>query len=84
MNFPSLEHVYQFQQSMVASQPDLAYEIQNAAHAGKAKSLSKKIPAEPRENWEKLNVGFMKELLHVKANQFPDFRSALLVVCHQL
>ena len=57
---------------------DLADEIRRAPHAGKAKGLSKRIPSEFRDNWEKMNTDKMKELITAKAAQVPEFEYALL------
>ena len=75
--FNSVEHGYQYYQACAAGMHDLADEIKKAPHAGKAKGLSKRIPSEFRENWEKINTDKMKELITAKATQVPEFEQAL-------
>ena len=74
----SVEHGYQYYQATAAGMNDLADEIMRAPHAGKAKGLSKRIPSEFRENWEKTNTNKMRELIAAKLAQVPDFESVLL------
>ena len=58
---------------------DLAVRIKNSEHAGVAKRLSKQIASdEERWEWEKDNVGIMKKLLEVKAQQCLQFHDCLI------
>lgn len=57
---------------------ELANDIINAEHAGKAKGLSKSIPTEFRQEWERKNTTVMQELINIKSEQVPEFRDALL------
>ena len=78
ITFPSVEHGYQWYQAKDANLEDLAEQIKNAPHAGKAKKLSKSIPREFRDNWEKINIEKMKTLLKAKVAQVPAFEAALI------
>ena len=78
MSFLSVEHGYQWYQAKDAKLEDLAEQIINAPHAGIAKKLSKTIPLEFRENWEKINIEKMRTLLMAKVAQVPHFHDALI------
>ena len=78
-HFKSLEHAYFWRMSIEFGKHDLATEIQNTAHAGKAKQLSKQIADDQeRLKWEKDNVNIMKELLEIKATQCLPFHDCLV------
>ena len=76
--FSSVEHGYQYYQASAAGMDDLADEIIRAPHAGKAKGLSKRIPSEFRDSWEKINTEKMRELIEAKVAQVPEFENTLL------
>ena len=78
VSFPSVEHGYQWYQAKDAGLEDLADQIINAPHAGIAKKLSKRIPQEFRENWEKINIDKMNTLLMAKVAQVPAFEAGLI------
>lgn len=82
--FDSTEKAYQFRQAKSAGMDDLANEIKSAKHAGAAKQLSKQIPKEFRDEWEKQNVGIMREILCEKVKQVPEFHRALVESNNQI
>ena len=78
-HFRSLEHAYFRRMSTEFGKHDLATEIQNIAHAGKAKKLSKQIADDQEKlKWERDNVNIMKELLEIKAKQCIPFHDCLV------
>ena len=76
--FHSVEHGYQWYKAKDAQLENLAAQIKEVPHAGKAKFLSKTLPEDFRQNWEKVNMAVMKTLLEAKISQVPAFKAPLL------
>ena len=77
--FKSLEHAYLWSMSMELGKPQLAANIMDSVHAGRAKQLSKNIADdETRWKWESENEDIMKELLVAKAEQCEEFCNCLV------
>ena len=65
--------------SMELGKPQLAADIMDSVHAGRAKQLSKNIAdEETRWKWESENENIMKELLAAKAEQCEEFCNCLV------
>ena len=77
--FKSVEHAYFWQMATEFGNSDLATEIQNSAHAGEVKKLSKLIAEDDKRfTWETDNIDVMKFLLQAKAKQCTQFRNCLI------
>ena len=77
--FKTIEHILFWRMALEMDKKDLADEIYQARHAGKAKRLSKAIAAEEvRWEWEEKNSDFFKTLLIAKAEQCSEFRQCLI------
>jgi ribA/ribD-fused uncharacterized protein len=73
----SPEHCYQWRLAIEADQQELAINIKEAGHAGEAKALSKKIPANQKLNWNNMCVDVMKSIIQMKLDQVSQFKDAL-------
>ena len=76
--FDSSEHAFLWKKCIECGFFELAERVKNAVHAGAAKALVEaelkgKIP----EEWFEQNVDIMKEVIHAKARQVPEFSRAL-------
>ena len=74
-NFKSLEHAYQWEKAQYFGFRGLANEIEAAGTAAQAKSLAREIPHS--ENWDRIRISLMRELLRLKWEQVPIFRDEL-------
>jgi ribA/ribD-fused uncharacterized protein len=75
-NFRSLEHAYQWEKALFFGYEGVARRIDACGTAAQAKQLAKEIPHS--ENWDRVRISFMRELLRLKWEQVPIFRSELL------
>ena len=77
--FSSLQQAWLWQQAIQLGDDDLANKIMNAEHAGQASRLAKQtLDEEKAKHWEINNVEIMKELLKLKAEQCPEYKTALI------
>ncbi|KAK2143381.1 hypothetical protein LSH36_846g00001 [Paralvinella palmiformis] len=74
-NFKSLEHAYHWEKAQYFGFRGLANEIEAAGTAAQAKSLAREIPHS--ENWDRIRISLMRELLRLKWEQVPIFRDEL-------
>lgn len=71
-----IEHIYQWWRADKAGRTQLAEDIIDAEHGGRAKQLSKELPEDQSDLKER--VSMMKHLIGLKADQVPIFRDTLL------
>ena len=77
--FKSLEHAYLWRMAMELGKPQIAADIVDSSHAGRAKKLSKDIADdETRWKWERDNTDIMKDLIEAKAAQCEEFYNCLI------
>jgi len=70
-----LEHAYQWEKAQYFGFRGLANEIQAAGTAAQAKNFSQEISHS--ENWDRIRISLMRELLILKWEQVPIFRKEL-------
>ena len=77
--FGSLQQAWLWQQAIQLGDDDVANKIMNAEHAGQASRLARQtLDEEKAKHWERNNVEVMKELLKLKAEQCPVYKTALM------
>ena len=76
LQFPSVEHAYQYHKAMFLDFPFVAQQILKAPDAYLAKKLSKHLPVS--HQWNKFKAHFMMELLNSKFTQVPRFMNFIL------
>jgi len=69
MVIKSLEHAYQWEKAQYFGFRGLANEIEAAGTAAQAKSLAREMPHS--ENWDRIRISLMRELLRLKWEQVP-------------
>ena len=74
-NCKSLEHAYQRVKAQYFSFRGLGNEIQAAGTAAQAKNLGREIPHP--ENWDRIRISLIRELLRLKWEQVPIVREEL-------
>lgn len=74
--FGSVEHLYQFKQAMASGNEDLAKKIKTAPTAKQAFEFAKDITAS--DDWDKIKLDVMTDIIHLKVDQCSDFEHALL------
>ena len=76
--FKSVEHAWFWKMASDLGKHELATQIKDAEHAGKAKYLSKEMEENTRIAWEDENMDVMKDLLVEKSKSCELFRNCLL------
>jgi len=70
-----LEHAYQWEKAQYFGFLGLANEIEAAGTGAQAKNLAREIPHS--ENWDRIRISLMWELLCLKWEQLPIFTEEL-------
>lgn len=78
VQFDSSEKAYQWKKAKCAGLDETADRILNAAHAGKAKEISKEMPKDSSAEAQRDSVIIMEEVLQAKISQVPEFHDALI------
>lgn len=76
-HFKSAEHAYQYAKAVDMGKLEIAHEIKAADNAFIAKGISRKLPKDQIQQWEKSNCDIMREIIEVKAKTVPEFVTCL-------
>ncbi len=78
-NFKSLEHAYQYTKAVAMGELDIAWAIKNAPSAFQAFKISTQLGSiDDTKHWEEANIELMRDLVHIKMLNVPEFKDALL------
>ena len=75
-HFRSIEHAYQWERALFFGYEGIARRIEMCRTASEAKQMAREIPHS--DNWDRVRISFMRELLRLKWEQVPVFRKELL------
>ena len=78
MEFPSVEHAFQWRFLKYVGMDEHAQEVLDTSSPAEAKEIASSIPRQLHKDWHAVKVCAMREILHAKADYCHLFRSTLI------